>query len=65
MVCPTPYGKVNCVMKNIQSFFSQMTRKARPVYQQMELALPGSRLTRDEADFLVQIRRLREQLARS
>ncbi|MBN8709190.1 MAG: hypothetical protein J0I10_07400 [Verrucomicrobia bacterium] len=52
-------------MKNIQSFFSQMTRKSRPVYQQMELALPGSRLTRDEADFLVQIRRLREQLARS
>jgi hypothetical protein len=52
-------------MKNIQSLFRNVTRKTRPVVQQMELALPGSRLTRDEASFLVEIRRLREQLAKA
>ena len=52
-------------MKNIQSFITGFTRKNRPVVQQLELPLPGSRLTRDEADFLVQIRRLRQQLAQA
>ncbi len=52
-------------MKNIQSFFRNVTRKSRPVVQQLELPLPGSRLTRDEASFLVEIRRMREQLARA
>lgn len=65
IVCLTLYGKVNPVMKNIQSFFSNITRKSRPVCQQMELPLIGARLTRDEANFLCEIRRLREQLAKA
>jgi len=52
-------------MKNIRSILSNLTRKSRPVCQQMELPLPGSRLTRDEASFLVEIRRMREQLAKA
>jgi hypothetical protein len=52
-------------MKNIQSLFRNVTRKTRPVCQQMELPLPGSRLTRDEVSFLLEIRRLREQLAKA
>lgn len=52
-------------MKNIQSFISNFSRKSRTVTQQLELPLPGSRLTRDEANFLVEIRRLREQLAKA
>ena len=58
-------GKVKPVMKNIRSIINNITRKSRPVCQQMELPLPGSRLTRDEANFLVEIRQLREQLARA
>ena len=49
-------------MKNIQNYLTQLTRKGRPVVQQMELPLPGSRLTRDENNFLGEIRRLRAQL---
>jgi len=52
-------------MKNIQSFISNFSRKSRSANQQLELTLPGSRLTRDEANFLVEIRRLRAQLAKS
>lgn len=52
-------------MKNIRSILTTITRKSRPVCQQMELSLPGSRLTRDEANFLVEIRRMREQLAKA
>ena len=52
-------------MKNIRTIISNITRKSRPICQQMELPLPGSRLTRDEAHFLVEIRQLREQLARA
>lgn len=52
-------------MKTFSSFFRSTARKSRPVVQQLELALPGSRLTRDEASFLVEIRRLREQLAKA
>jgi hypothetical protein len=52
-------------MKNIRTILMNVTRKSRPVFQQMELPLPGSRLTRDEAGFLVEIRRLREQLAKA
>ena len=58
-------AKVKPVMKNIRSIINNITRKSRPVCQQMELPLPGSRLTRDEANFLVEIRQLREQLARA
>jgi hypothetical protein len=49
-------------MKNISSFISNFSRKSRPAIQQLELPLPGSHLTRDEADFLVEIRRLRARL---
>jgi len=56
---------VKRVMKNIRSLITNITRKTRPVCQQMELPLPGSRLTRDEASFLVEIRRMREQLAKA
>lgn len=52
-------------MKNIRNIITNLTRKSRPVCQQMELPLPGSRLTRDEVSFLVEIRRMREQLARA
>lgn len=53
-------------MKNIQNLFWNRNRKStRSVAVQLELSLPGSRLTRDEAGFLVEIRRMREQLAAS
>jgi len=52
-------------MKNIRSIFTSLTRKSRPIFQQLELSLPGSRLTRDEAGFLVELRRLREQIAKA
>ncbi|HRJ72823.1 MAG TPA: hypothetical protein PLS03_11405 [Terrimicrobiaceae bacterium] len=52
-------------MKNLRTILLSVTRKSRPVCQQMELPLPGSRLTRDEASFLVEIRRLRDQLAKA
>ena len=53
-------------MKTITNLLNFRHRKpTRAVHQQLELPLPGSRLTRDEADFLVEIRRLREQLAAS
>lgn len=60
-----PAIKVNGNMKNIQTILTNFTRKNRPVFQQMELPLPGSRLTRDEVGFLVEVRRLREQLAKA
>jgi len=50
------------VMKNIRTILMNAGRKTRPVAQQLELPLPGSRLTRNEASFLVQIRQLREEL---
>ncbi|HEY5768975.1 MAG TPA: hypothetical protein VIS71_03925 [Terrimicrobium sp.] len=50
-------------MKNIQQFILKVTRKQIPVCRQMELSLPGSRLTRDEANFLREIRQTRERLA--
>jgi len=57
-----PHGKVNPVMKNIRNIIWNNTRKAHTVVQQLELPLPGSRLTRDESNFLGEIRRMREQL---
>ena len=54
---------VNSVMKNIRHLILKVTRKSRPVSRQMELPLPGSRLTRDEVSFLRQIRQIREQIA--
>jgi hypothetical protein len=52
-------------MKNIRHLFSKVTRKNSPICRQMELSLPGSRLTRDEVNFLRDIRRIREQIAES
>jgi hypothetical protein len=54
---------VNGVMKNFRHFLLRVTRQSPPVYRQMELSLPGSRVTRDEASFLRELRQLREQLA--
>ena len=50
-------------MKNIRQFILKVTRKNNPVCRQMELSLPGSRLTRDEANFMREIRQVRERLA--
>jgi hypothetical protein len=52
-------------MKNIRHLLLKVTRKHSPICSQMELSLPGSRLTRDEAHFLRDIRRIREQIAES
>jgi len=52
-------------MKNIRHLILKVTRKNSPVCRQMELSLPGSRLTRDETNFLREIRRIREQMADS
>ncbi len=52
-------------MKNLASFLMKATRKSRPVLQQLELPLPGSRLTREESGFLVEIRRMRDHLAKA
>lgn len=60
-----PGGIVNRVMKTIRTILLNSTRKTRPVCQQLELPLAGSRLTRDESLFLLEIRRLREQLAKA
>jgi hypothetical protein len=49
-------------MKNIRQFILKVTRKNIPVCRQMELSLPGSRLTRDEANFMREIRQVRERL---
>jgi hypothetical protein len=43
-----PDDRVNRAMKNLRHFLLKATRKTSPVCQQMELSLPGSRLTRDE-----------------
>jgi hypothetical protein len=50
-------------MKSIRHLILKVTSKSSPLSVQMELALPGSRVTRAEADFLRQIRHLRRQLA--
>ncbi|MET0253691.1 MAG: hypothetical protein ABW214_06635 [Terrimicrobiaceae bacterium] len=50
-------------MKSIRHFILKVTRKNNPVCRQMELSLPGSRLTRDEANFMREIRQVRERLA--
>jgi hypothetical protein len=53
------------MMKNFQQLFVRVSAKDSPVCRQMEFSLPGSRLTRDEAQFLRNLRRVREQLAES
>jgi hypothetical protein len=53
------------MMKTFQHLFVRASSKGVPLCQQMEFSLPGSRLTRDEAQFLRNLRRIREQLAES
>jgi hypothetical protein len=53
------------MMKNFQNLFVRVSAKDSPICRQMEFSLPGSRLTRDEAQFLRNLRRIREQLAES
>jgi hypothetical protein len=53
---------VNGVMKSVRHLILRVTRKSPPIYRQMELSLPGSRITRDEASFLRELRHVREQL---
>jgi hypothetical protein len=49
-------------MKSVRHLILRVTRKGSPIYRQMELSLPGSRITRDEASFLRELRHVREQL---
>jgi hypothetical protein len=51
------------MIKNFRHLLSKVSAKNAPICQQMELSLPGSRLTRDEAHFLRNLRRIREQIA--
>jgi hypothetical protein len=53
------------MMKNFQHLFVRDSSKDSSLCRQMEFSLPGSRLTRDEAQFLRNLRRIREQLAES
>jgi hypothetical protein len=56
--------RVNAVMKSIHHLILRVTSpKSLPIYRQMELPLPSSRITRDEASFLRELRHVREQLA--
>jgi hypothetical protein len=53
-------------MKTIQKLLWARGRNSRRViHQQLELPLPGSRLTRDEIGFLAELRRIRGQLGGS
>jgi len=59
-----PSGKVKRVMKNIQNLLWNRNRKSRrTVHEQLELPLPGSRLTRDEIGILGELRRVREEIS--
>jgi hypothetical protein len=49
-------------MKSVRQLILRVTRKSPQIYRQMELSLPGSRITRDEAGFLREIRQVRAQL---
>ena len=56
-----------CVMnmKLIRNILWNTKRPARPVYQQMELKLPISKLGRGDIEVLTGLRRIRKDLARS
>ncbi len=53
------------MMKNFRHIFLKVSSKDALNCRQMEFSLPGSRLTRDEATFLRNLRRIREQIADS
>jgi hypothetical protein len=57
--------RVNRMMKNFRHLFLKVSSKDALNCRQMEFSLPGSRLTRDEATFLRNLRRIREQIADS
>jgi hypothetical protein len=50
-------------MKSLRHLFLKVTGKSHLPNEQLELSLPGSRITREEAAFLRRIRQLRGQLA--
>lgn len=60
-----PPWKNGVVMKPFTSILRSLRRPVRPVYQQLELPLGGVRLNREEWQLLGELRRLREDLARS
>jgi len=52
-------------MTSIRQLMRSIERASRPVYQQLEFPLAGIRLGREECRIVLELRRLREQLARS
>jgi len=52
-------------IKSIRKILWNPKINRRPVFEQLELKLPASRLTRDDTDVLNDLRRLRERLART
>ncbi len=59
------WRKVNGIARKASATSSGTAAAPTPVHQQLELPLAGSHLTRDEAGFLIEIRKLREQLAKA
>ena len=52
-------------IKSIRKILWNPKSNRRPVFEQLQLKLPASRLTRDETDVLNDLRRLRERLAKA
>ncbi|HEY5792267.1 MAG TPA: hypothetical protein VIS74_03150 [Chthoniobacterales bacterium] len=52
-------------MKTFTQFIRRIRRPRPTFYQQLELPLRGSRLTRDDVFVLGELQRLREQLAKA
>jgi len=51
-------------IKSLRKMIWNARRPARPVYQQLELHLPVSKLTRTDLEVIEGLRRLREELSR-
>jgi len=62
-----PYDTMLPVMniKSLRSILWNPKRPARPIYQQLELKLPASKLSRGDIEVLAGLRRIREELARN
>lgn len=52
-------------IKSIRNILWSPKRNRRPVFEQLELKLPASRLTRDDTEVLNDLRRLRNRLAKA
>ena len=52
-------------MKSLRSILWNPKRPVRPIYQQLELNLPASKLSRGDIEVLDGLRRIREELARN